>query len=332
MSGAQRAGAASVADVASRATVLRRLELEVLRRLDGRASGDHQTVSLGPGTERAGARPYQAGDDARQIDWNLTARSAMTHIRTTEAEREIDTCLVADRSASMDFGTAGSEKRDVVLGAAAAFGMLTVRGHNRLSVLIAGGQRLESHPPKIGRAWLMTALAAIHDTPRHDRGPSEAADLGAALRRLLVAQPRRGQMVILSDFLGADDWSGPLRALVLRHQVIAVHVTDPRELELPDVGMLAVIDPETGRQRYVQTASLAFRARYAEAAAERHADISRRIAAAGAEYLHLSTASDWLTDTLLFATRRSRLRSSRPADRRGGQLSAAHFAPAGTHR
>ncbi len=138
MTQTQRPGSASVAEVAARAAVLRRLELEVLRRLDGSASGDHLTAAIGPGSERAGAREYEPGDDARLIDWNLTARSATTHVRTTEAEREVDTWIVADRSASLDFGTARAEKRDVVLGAAAAFGMLTVRGHNRLGVLVAG--------------------------------------------------------------------------------------------------------------------------------------------------------------------------------------------------
>jgi uncharacterized protein (DUF58 family) len=332
MTEGQRAGAASVAEVASRASVLRRLELEVLRRLDGSTSGDHQTAALGPGTERAGARPYEPGDDARLIDWNLTARSSTTHVRTTEAEREIDTWVVADRSASLDFGTAREEKRDVVLGVTAAFGMLTVRGHNRLGVLLAGGDRLQAYPARSGRSWLMSSLASMYDSPRLDRAPAKDADLVAALRRLLVAQPRRSQIVVVSDFLGHDDWQHPLLALAVRHQVVAVHVTDPRELELPAVGILAVVDPETGRQRYVQTASRALRKRYAAAAADRNRDIARGIAASGAEYLHVSTSDDWLTETLAFATRRSRLHPSRPADRTGNHLSAQHFTPVGNNR
>jgi uncharacterized protein (DUF58 family) len=329
MSHGQRPGASSAADVATRASVLRRLELDVLRRLDGSAAGDHLTTALGPGNERAGARSYEPGDDARLIDWNLSARSAGAYVRTTEAEREVDSWIVADRSASLDFGTARAEKRDVVLGAAAAFGMLTVRGHNRLGVLVAGIERPGYQPARAGRAWFMTALATLHDTPRQDRGPSDDADLAAALRRLLVAQPRRGQVVVISDFLDSQRWQPPLRALALRHQVVAVHVTDPRELELPAVGMLAVVDPETGRQRYVQTRSATLRARYATAAAARHAGIAGQIMAAGAEYLHLTTAGDWLTDTVLFATRRKGLRPTSAADR-----PRAGFAPTfqGAHR
>jgi uncharacterized protein (DUF58 family) len=314
MSERQRPGAASVAEVADRAAVLRRLELDVLRRLDGSAAGDHQTRTTGPGAERAGARAYEPGDDARLIDWNLTARSAETFVRTTEADREIDTWIIADRSASLDFGTAGSEKRDVVLGAAAAFAMLTVRGHNRLGLLLAGTAAVAGttpgrhHPPRTGRGWLMATLAAVHDTPRQSGAPDAQDDVGGAMRQLLVAQQRRSQIVVISDFLGADTWVQPLHNLALRHQVVAVHVTDPRELDLPAVGMLAVVDTETGRQRYVQTRSPALRSRYAAAAAARSAGIEHAVVASGAEYLHLSTDRDWLSDSLVFATgRKARL-------------------------
>jgi uncharacterized protein (DUF58 family) len=302
----RRPGAASVADVATRAVVLRRLELQVLRKLDGVASGDHETTGIGPGSERSGAREYVPGDDARRIDWNLTARSATTYVRNTVGEREVDTWIVADCSASMDFGTARAEKSDVALGAAAAVGMLTVRGHNRLGLLLAGTQHSAQYPPKTGRVWLMAVLRAIYDAPRVEGSPDDGQDIAAAMRRLVVAQQRRSQIVVVSDFLGVDRWVQPMRALAVRHQVIAVHVTDPRELELPAVGMLAVVDAETGQQRYVQT-STSLVARYAAAAEKRQASISRAIASTGAEYLHLSTARDWLTDTLLFATRRKGL-------------------------
>jgi uncharacterized protein (DUF58 family) len=135
-----------------------------------------------------------------------------------------------------------------------------------------------------------------------------------ALRRLPVIQPRRSQVVVVSDFLGDDPWAGALGGLVRHHDVIAVHVTDPRELTLPEVGMLAVVDTETGRQRYVQSASPGLRARYAAAAAARHGEIVRRIEGTGASYLHLSTDRDWLGDTVRFATGLHRARRARPTD------------------
>jgi len=322
MTNHDRPGADTVAGVATRAAVLRRLELAVLRRLDGVAAGDNPTTGIGPGSEREGAREYGPGDDARLIDWNLTARLNAAHVRTTEADREVDTWIVIDRSASMDFGTANAEKRDVALGAAAAFGLLTLRGHNRLGVMVAGVDRLQLIPPRSGHSRFMAALGAIYDTTRQGSPPSESSDLTAALHRMLAAQRRRSQMVVISDFLDSTSWAKPIRVLGVRHQVIAVHITDPRELALPAVGILAVVDAETGRQRYVQTQSASLRARYAAAARERHATIQRVLVHSGAEYLHLSTSRDWVTDSLAFATRRkllsrnggvARLRAQTPA-------------------
>lgn len=306
-------------EVAARSDVLRRLELELLRRLDGLVSGDHATASLGPGSERAGARAYEPGDDARLIDWNLTARSAEPYVRRTEADREVETWIVADRSASLDFGTASSEKRDVVLAATAAFGMLRLGGSNRVGVVAAGTDRLVVRPARQGRSAFLAALATVHATPRQASAPAATADLGAALRWVTGAVRRRAQVVVVSDFLDAR-WERELRLLALRHDVVCVHVTDPRELSLPDVGILGVVDPETGRQRYVQTRTPGLRQRYAQAAAERSARIRSTIHACGGDYLHLSTDRDWLGDTVAFVTRRKTLRT--PATRGGLPLPA----------
>jgi len=301
-------------DAAARAQVLRRLELAITRRLDGRDTGDHASFAYGPGSERAGARPYVPGDDARLVDWNLTARSGQVWVRQTEADRELETWVVADRSASLDFGTAACEKRDVALGAAAAFGMLTLRGGNRFGVLVAGADRLGHIPARRGRSAFLAALAAVHDSPRRVGAPGDGATLSAALRRLPLVQPRRCQVVVISDFLDDDGWASALRRVVRHHDVVAVHVTDPRELALPAVGVLAVVDTESGRQRYVQSSSPELRARYAAAAAERHRDIRSRIDGSGAAYLHLSTDRDWLTDTVRFAAELHRAKRARPSD------------------
>jgi uncharacterized protein (DUF58 family) len=299
-----------VTDVASRSDVLRRLELELRRRLDGRASGDFLTRTQGPGSERAGARAYEPGDDARLIDWNLTARQGQAFVRRTEADREVETWIVADRSASLDFGTVDHEKRDVVLAATAAFGMLRLGGGNRVGVVIAGSGKLEHRPARQGRAALMAALASVHDTPRQQQAPTPESGLGAALRWVRGAVRRRSQVVVISDFLDTGTWERPLRLLAMHHDVVTVHVTDPRELAIPDVGILAVVDTETGRQRYVNTSTPGLRQRYAEAADKRAASIRSTIHATGAEYLPLSTGRDWLTDTVRFATTRRTVRTT----------------------
>ncbi len=285
--------------------MLRRLELDVSRRLDGLLSGDQRTYAHGPGSERAGGRPYEPGDDARRIDWNLTARAVVPHLRTTEAERDRETWLVADRSASLDFGTAQREKRDVVLAAVAAFGLLTVGTGNRFGVLVAGTDRLRRLPIATNRAGVMAGLAAVYDTPRVEVPPAAAADLTAALHQLQRTVRRRGQIVVVSDFLESSGWAARLRRLTLRHDVVAISVVDPRELELPPVGLLSVVDKETGRHVEVAT-SPGLRARYAAAATARDDSIRRAVETAGAQHLRLRTDRDWLLDVLRFLTTRRR--------------------------
>jgi uncharacterized protein (DUF58 family) len=309
---------------AAKAAVLRGLELAVTRRLEGRLTGDHLAVNLGQGSEPAGARPYTAGDDARRIDWNLSARSISPHVRTTEADHELETWLVADRSPSLDFGTAHREKRDVVLAAAAAFGFLTTAPGNRFGLLMTGGEHLQRLPARGGRNHILAALSMLYDSPRLDASVPET-DLAAALRQVNRTQRRSGQVVVVSDFLedsaeeAAPAWYQELRRVAVRHQVIAVHVTDPREFEIPAVGMLALVDPETGRKLHVQTNSSALRTRYAAAASERHTRLQRLLQDSGARVLHLSTDRDWLRDTLRFLET-DRLAARRRPMRRAGVL------------
>lgn len=274
-------------------------------------TGDYLATAAGPGTERAGARPYEPGDEARRIDWNLTARALVPHVRTTDADREMETWLVADRSASLDFGTAACEKRDLVLAATAAFGFLTARHGNRLGVIVAGGDTLTRLRARAGRMPLMAALSGLYETPRAGHAPAPGAELAGALSSLERSKHQRGQVVVVSDFLDVSDWSKPMARLAMRHQVIAVHITDPREFRIPAVGMLGVIDPETGRRLHVQTNSPGLRARFEAAAAGRFETIRHGLIAAGAEHLHLSTDRDWLVDFARFVATRDAHRSAR---------------------
>jgi uncharacterized protein (DUF58 family) len=199
----------------------------------------------------------------------------------------------------------------VALAAVAAFGFLSAREGNRLNVLIAGSDRLVALPARTGKAGLVAALSTIYDSHRRDRGPDGDSDLTAALIRTERTQRRRGQIVVISDFLDRSDWALPLRRLGLRHQVIAAHITDPRELRLPAVGILSVVDTESGQLLHVQTNSAALRKRYETAAAARHERIHRTAARAGAEYVHLSTDRDWLLDVVRFVGQRRYLRPGR---------------------
>lgn len=286
--------------------VLRQLELVVTRRLDGLLQGDYQGLVPGPGSEPGEGRPYEEGDDIRRIDWNLTARTNVPHVRDAVADRELETWVLIDCSSSLDFGTALYEKRDLAVAAVASVGFLTARGANRIGAVLSGPDGVRRLPARSGRQAVRSLLHALLTRPRRDG--EGRADLEGAIESLLHAHRRRGMAVVVSDYLAPPGWERSLRALALRHQVLAVEVVDPRELELPNVGMLTLVDPETGRRREVQSASAALRERYAEAARRERDDIASAIRRAGAHHLVLRTDRDWLRDIVRFvvASRRHR--------------------------
>jgi uncharacterized protein (DUF58 family) len=279
------------------------LELTVFRRLDGLLQGDHIGLLPGHGSETGEARLYEPGDDTRRMDWALTARTTSPHVRDTTADHELELWLVVDDSASLAFGTARCEKHDVAWAAAGAFALLASRGGNRVGALTTTGER-SGFPARSGRQHVGAILATLRRPPVD----GAAADLGATLTTLRRHARRRGLAVIVSDFLVPDGWDNPLRALAARHDVVAVEVVDPRELELPDVGPLTVADPESGRRRVVDTGDAQLRKRYREAAAAQRAEVARRITGSGAHHLVLRTDRDWVVDLVRFVAQRRRRR------------------------
>lgn len=288
---------------------VRGLELEVMRRLEGILQGDHRGLFPGRGREPGDARPYQPGDDVRRIDWNVTARSGLVHVRDTVADHELETTLISDRSGSMAFGTAGP-KEHAAVAAQAVFGFLSQRDGNRVGAALIepSGVRWASH--RSGRDHLMGTLTRLAE-PVDERGQVDLAAGLAGVARTLV---RRGLVVITSDFLDDGPWDRPLRRIAARHDVVAVEVVDPREMELSAVGVVRFEDPETGRQRLIDTADPRLRRRYGEAAAARRTLIRRRIVASGAHHLRLDTAGDWIRDVVRYAVdRRRSSEAGRPA-------------------
>jgi uncharacterized protein (DUF58 family) len=302
---------------------LRRLDLTINRRLDGLLQGDYQGLIPGPGSDPAEARVYAVGDDVRRIDWNVTARTTQPHVRDLIADRELETWLLVDLTPSMEFGTAQYEKRDLAIAAAATIGFLAARGGNRIGcrALLPTGTRLV--PARPGRQHLLALLRMLLGTRRPPdvayRSGREAVstpiELADAVTSLATAQRRRGLAVVISDFLGVEVgtpmWEGPVRRLAARQQVLAIEVVDPRELTLPDVGILTLVDPETGRRREVRT-SRSVRERYAAGAlAQRRAtrDALRR---AGAGHLRLSTDGDWVRDVAHYVLQHRRLAYQQP--------------------
>ena len=288
--------------------VLKRLELTVNRKLDGILHGEHQGLLPGPGSEPGEARLYLPGDDVRRIDWAVTARTGEPHVRMPIAERELETWVVADLSASLDFGTADCEKRDLAINALGAIGFLTDRVGNRIGGLVVHAGGTSRLPARSGDQHLRALLLKVITAPRGDG--HGRTDLAAALREVDRLARRRGLVVVVSDFLTDPGWEKAMRALATRHQVLAVEVVDRRELELPDVGLLSMVDPETGAYLEVQTSDAGLRRRFAEAAAEQRKTIASSLRVAGADHLQLRTDRDWLRDLVTFVDQRRRRRAA----------------------
>jgi uncharacterized protein (DUF58 family) len=286
------------------ATLLRALDIGIGRKMDGLLAGDYRSALLGDGTELAQVRPYVPGDDVRRIDWNVTARTGEPHVRVHLAERVLVTWLVLDTSPSMRFGTADRRKADVAEGVAIAIGHVATRRGNRLGAVTFGDAQPRAVPPKQGRVGLIGLLTVL-------RGEEEAEGVGAtslgeALGRTGALARQRALVVVVSDFRGPFDWRRPMLELAGRHDVVAVEIRDPREQELPNVGELWLVDPETGQQLRVDTRSQRLRTRFATAAAEERRGLARMLASLGVRHLVLSTSGDWLRSLAVFLRRRQR--------------------------
>jgi uncharacterized protein (DUF58 family) len=286
------------------ASVLRALEVTMARRIDGLLAGDYRSTQLGAGTELAQIRPYRIGDDVRQIDWNVTARTRQPHVRVQLAERVLVTWLVLDVSPSMAFGTADRRKADVAEGVALAVGTVATRRGNRLGVFTFGGGEARVLPPRQGRLGLLGMLEALRE--EQAAAASGGPETGEALLDVGGLARERSLVVLVSDFRGPRDWVEPILQLAGRHDVVAVEVRDPREERLPDVGDIWVVDPETGRQLRVDTRSRRLRERFAQAAAEDRARQAAAVRRAGAEHLVLPTEGEWLRPLLAAMARRRR--------------------------
>jgi len=283
--------------------LLRALEVSIGRRMGGLLAGDYRSAVLGEGTELAQVRPYVPGDDVRRIDWNVTARTGETHVRVQLAERVLVTWLVLDTSPSMQFGTADRRKADVAEGVAIAIGHVATRRGNRLGLVTFGDRGPRSVPPRQGRLGLIGLLDALREERVDGEERVGATSLGDALRRTGSMARQRAVVVVVSDFRGPVDWRRPLLELAGRHEVVAIEIRDPREQELPNAGVLWLVDPETGRQMRADTRNERLRARFAAAAAEERAQLARTLASAGSRHVVLTTSGDWLRSLAVFLRR-----------------------------
>jgi uncharacterized protein (DUF58 family) len=267
------------------------LRWPVVRPLGVHPSGEERSRGLGAGLEYADSREYVPGDDPRQIDWNLSARSGRTFIRLAHPERGLDAWLLVDVSRSLDWGTSRCLKREAAADLVVAASMLLARRGNRVGAILFDERVRQVLPPAAGRRSRAAVVAAARAEPPASPAAAEtalASALGYASR--LVRRP--SLLIVISDFMAADGWQLQLRSLGLRHELICAVISDPREEDLPDIGLVTFEDPESGRQLEVDTRSAALRERFRTAALDRRARLRTDLVAAHAVPFEITTSED----------------------------------------
>ncbi|HEY4609674.1 MAG TPA: DUF58 domain-containing protein [Ilumatobacteraceae bacterium] len=269
--------------------LLRRLEWRVIRRLDGQLQGDYRTMFRGAGIDVADLREYELGDDVRHIDWNVTARTDIAHVRTFLEERELTAWLLLDRSPSMTFGPTERSKETVLIEVATALARVLTRSGNRVGAILYNNAVERTVPPRNGR---MQVLRLAHELLRPPTTSNGSTDLKRLIDAGAAVAKRRSLVFVISDFISEPGWERSMTRLTERHEVIAIRLVDPGELELPDTGWIVIEDVETGELLSVDTSDPEFRRRFAEVAAAREAEVRELARNAGTPLYDVSTEDD----------------------------------------
>ena len=287
--------------------LLQQLEWTVFRRLDGLLQGDHKTLFRGSGLELADLREYQAHDDVRHIDWNVTARMQTPHVREHQEDREINAWFLLDLSGSMDFGSATITKRQVMMNFVGVMAKLLMKRGNRLGTLILNPAEPDGFkyiPPRMGRRHLLHVLHVLETSPNTQQ--VHQTDLNAWLARANGMIKRRSSVFVISDFMGPSNWATELSALGRRHDTVAARLFDPAEMNLPNAGLMLLQDSETSEQLLLDTANSKFRNQYMQLMAARESELATCFAQAGVDALELSTDEDLANALMRFSELRKR--------------------------
>ena len=284
--------------------VLRRLEWTVIRRLDGLLQGDYRTLLRGAGIDLADLREYQYHDDVRHIDWNVTARLQLPHVRVFTEDREMSAWFLLDLSPSVDFGSGTQRKHTVSAGFVAVLARLLTRHGNRVGALLYGAGVDTVIPAGSGRRHVLQLLHAMQQRPKHaEAGTTRLHEL---LQSAAGMVRRRSTVFVVSDFISEPGWEKPLGQLAQKHEVVAVRLLDPLEQELPDLGLITLRDAESGEHLLVDTHDASFRQRFVQLAAQREVQLRQTLARAGVDTLELSTGDDLVQAILRFTDLRKR--------------------------
>jgi uncharacterized protein (DUF58 family) len=296
----------TLTSVATPESVLQRLDWKVVRRLDGLLQGDYRSLFYGFGVDFADLREYQAEDDIRYIDWNVTARMDTPYVRQYTEDREVTAWFLLDLSPSMDFGALNNYKRTMLIDFVTTMARLLTRHGNRVGAVLYATQIERTIPARGGKIQVLRLVNDLLKQPQLRRAPF--TNLTGLIQGGLHAIKKRSLVFVISDFISEPGWERPLSLLNQRHEVMAVRLWDPGEMELPDVGPVIIEDAETGEQLYVDTHNKKFRQRYQEAALQREAALSQAFKHAGVDALSLSTQEDLVHAIVRFAALRKQHR------------------------
>ncbi|MDX1377664.1 MAG: DUF58 domain-containing protein [Anaerolineales bacterium] len=288
-------------------SILLRLDWNIIRKLDGLLQGDYRSLFYGFGVDFADLREYQPEDDIRYIDWNVTARMNTPYVRQYHEDREITAWFLLDMSPSVDFGTKDNEKRTMLIEFVSVLARLLTRHGNRVGAMMYGSSIQHTIPARSGRVQVLRMINDMLRQPRLAQSPR--TDLGSFVTGALHAIKRRSLVFIVSDFISEPGWERPLSMLNRKHEVLAIRLSDPREINLPDVGMVVMEDAETGEQMFVDTHDANFRRRFMEAVQNREKELQAAFKRTGVDVLSLSTQDDLVRAIVGFAKQRQQVRA-----------------------
>ena len=301
------------------------LEWTVIRRLDGLLHGDYRSLFRGFGIDLADLREYQYHDDVRHIDWNVTARLQTPYVRVYNEDRDVTAWFLLDLSPSVSFGSERVRKRSVAIEFVTLLARLLSRHGNPVGALFYGDRVDTVIPARSGRRHVLHILGRMLSRPERPR--SAATNLKDLLQTGRQVIPRRSLVFVVSDFISTPGWEESLALLARRHEIVAVRLYDPLEMELPDLGLLVFQDAETGEQAWVDTHDHSFRVRFAAAAGRREAALHSAFGDAGVDALELSTSDDLVDAILRFADLRKRRRQLSAGGSLPQHLGGSHDVP-----
>ncbi len=279
---------------------VRKIELSTKHLVNEVFGGEYHSVFKGRGMEFAEVREYLPGDDIRTIDWNVTARSGVPHVKLFEEERELTVMLMVDASASGAFGTSESMKRRLAAEIGAVLAFSAIKNNDKVGLIIFTEKVEKYVPPRKGRSHVLRVIREVlHHEPRHP-----GTDTENALEFFGRVQKKRSVVFLLSDFLDPEFQNG-IRQVSRRHDLISIHLSDPWEMKLPNAGLLQLHDAETGKIAVINSGSSRIRKRFQSQNRSRHAELKRFFKTSGLDYLPISTDTSYIEPLIKFFRQRA---------------------------